>query len=366
MKRPDKLSRWSALLMSPIAALVLASCRDPITPTQVIVTPPPVDTVATLPRRDKQAFIYTPGEGVVAIPNLPGATESQALAVNDDGEVVGIAMINRQPHPFFWSKDRGLIEIKGKSDSLSPYYASAINANGQVAGSANSPGGNVHAFRWSLSEGLIDLGIPDGSLHSFGSGINRAGDVVGEIWSHDGIRAFHWTEKDGFADPGSLPVDRLSRAIGINDGGVTVGSSIPFGDTYGDDPNGVMVWAASGERTDIIKCFTSDCYAQANGISNDGVIVGYNNYRAFRWDQAAGLVYLTGTLTMGMSTANAINDLGQITGSGYIALAGTNEIEHALLWSGTNNPVSIGELTGYGRSAGTGINNRGQIVGYDY
>ena len=57
-------------------------------------------------------------------------------------------------------------------------YASAINAAGQVTGSANTAGGNYHAFRWTASGGMQDLGTLGGT-YSAGGAINAAGQVTG-------------------------------------------------------------------------------------------------------------------------------------------------------------------------------------------
>ena len=56
-------------------------------------------------------------------------------------------------------------------------YASAINAAGQVTGTAQTPCSEWHAFLYSNGV-LIDLGTLGGE-HSFPRTINAAGQVVG-------------------------------------------------------------------------------------------------------------------------------------------------------------------------------------------
>lgn len=62
----------------------------------------------------------------------------------------------------------------------------------------------IHAFRWTPSQGMVDLGA-GGGLHSFGMGVNEFGDVVGQIINTNGEdRAFYWTENSGFYNLGTL------------------------------------------------------------------------------------------------------------------------------------------------------------------
>lgn len=61
-----------------------------------------------------------------------------------------------------------------------------------------------HAFRWTPSEGMVDLGA-GGGLHSFAFGVNEFGDVVGQVVNQNGEdRAFFWNESHGFYNLGTL------------------------------------------------------------------------------------------------------------------------------------------------------------------
>ena len=57
--------------------------------------------------------------------------------------------------------------------------ASAINAAGQVTGFASTAGGDSHAFRWTASGGMQDLGTLPGGTRSYASAINARGQVTG-------------------------------------------------------------------------------------------------------------------------------------------------------------------------------------------
>ena len=73
-------------------------------------------------------------------------------------------------------------------------YASAINAAGQVTGTADTAGGASHAFRWTASGGMQDLGTLPGETNSSASAINAPGQVTGDAHTAGGARhAFRWT-----------------------------------------------------------------------------------------------------------------------------------------------------------------------------
>ena len=54
----------------------------------------------------------------------------------------------------------------------------AVNASGEVAGTATTGGGAQHAFRWTPSGGLEDLGTLGGT-NSSAQAINALGEVAG-------------------------------------------------------------------------------------------------------------------------------------------------------------------------------------------
>ncbi|MGB8385839.1 MAG: hypothetical protein WCG47_32145, partial [Dermatophilaceae bacterium] len=73
-------------------------------------------------------------------------------------------------------------------------YASGINALGQVTGDADPAGSFRHAFRWTASGGMQDLGTLGGFPCSVGAGINALGQVTGYADTAGGTsHAFRWT-----------------------------------------------------------------------------------------------------------------------------------------------------------------------------
>jgi probable HAF family extracellular repeat protein len=109
--------------------------------------------------------------------------------------------------------------------------AAAINASGQVAGSASTTGDATHATLWNGST-TTDLGTLGGT-ESYASAINASGQVVGLAYT-TGNLAYHATLWNGTAaiDLNSL-LDAstvssgwvLTQATGINDNGWIVGNA---------------------------------------------------------------------------------------------------------------------------------------------
>src|SRR5262249_8348455 len=111
--------------------------------------------------------------------------------------------------------------------------ANAVNARGEVTGSASlcceTEEPKTHAFYWSKSTGIVDLGtFLD---FSWGYGINSSGEVVGNTrWlgvSSD-IAGFTWSLNDPMqlltvASASNLASTFITTAYGINDSGQIVG-----------------------------------------------------------------------------------------------------------------------------------------------
>jgi len=179
-----------------------------------------------------------------------------------------------------------LDESPSGSGSVSDGWA--INARGQVVGYATSSIGGNHAFRWTASGGMQDLGTL-GGRESGAIVINRRGEAAGYSLLADGrtTHPFRWTPSGGMQDLGTLGGEGLVAipipvATGINDRGEVVGSS----------------FTAGGER------------------------------HAYRWTPAGGMEDL-GTLGGTDSSAAAINARSQVTGTA----ATTDSRGHAFLWT---------------------------------
>ena len=298
------------------------------------------------------------GSGSYAIANLGtlGGNFSSANAINNAGQVVGESeTASGGSHAVLWQdgkpQDLGTLP-RGNSSS-----ASGINNDGQIVGT-DTTSGNNRAFLWQDGKPQ-DLGTLFGDNFSSANGINNAGQVVGtSSTSGTNPRAFLW--QDGMmSELGMLPGGNFSNAYGINNAGQVVGIS--------SNPGGVaqaVLWDRSVPQN--LGTLPGGNFSNAYGINNAGQVVGNsgigNGNHAFLWQN--GVLQDLGTLPGGnLSSANSINNAGQVVGNSGTG-SGNNR---AFLWQ--NNWMSdlnelISPASGWDAlQNATAINDKGQIVG---
>jgi probable HAF family extracellular repeat protein len=223
------------------------------------------------------AFRWTPAQGMVQLPmNI-------ASAVTADG-----AMVAGGDNWWTTSGQTGIFgPFPGQQDQTSAFGLSGTVQAPVAAGAAikgsDQFGPTFHAFRWTPSGGLEDLGLTTGT-QSIGTAISADGSVaVGEATDANGFwRAFRWTASTGMVDIGTLGGPE-SAAFGVNkDGSVIVGSSLTNG---GSDSNHIFRWTAKTGMQDVVRVLdaagvhTADNWVQLTtlaGVSVNGtVMVGY-------------------------------------------------------------------------------------------
>jgi probable HAF family extracellular repeat protein len=235
--------------------------------------------------------------------------------------------------------------------------AFAISSNGFVAGTAEAPpGGFNHAFFWSASNGMVDLGLLNANdFESFGYGVNDSGSVVGQ----SGISGFLWTETGGMVDLGTLgSTEGGTIAYGINNLGQVIGGS-----TLADNvTEHAFLWSATNGMEDLGTLGGNDSLALA--INDSGQVAGFSylsdnkTFHAFIWTQENGMVDL-GSLGGTQSVGLAENSLGMVTG--YTTT--TSGAYLSFVWDALHGMKSLGS-TGSASTTTTGINDSSQIVGY--
>jgi probable HAF family extracellular repeat protein len=231
-----------------------------------------------------------------------------------------------------------------------------INANGQVAGFAQTGGGNNDAFLWLGPGNLKNLGTLQGGTTSQGTALNNSALETGysDILLNGKTTQHAFTSNGGvMADLGTFPGGNFSKGFAINNSGVVAGAADVGGFSH------AFTYAGSFTDLHTLGGFTS----QANAINDSGIVAGssdtgFGSSHAFRTD-VNGVMHDLGTLP-GDSISNAlgINQSGQVTGySG--SSSGTSQ---AFRSDVAGHLTGLGTLAG-GSSKGYSINDQGDVVG---
>lgn len=229
-------------------------------------------------------------DGVMTELSTLGGTHGFAAGTNSSGQTVGWAentvhdptCVPPQVLQFratLWKADGHVVELPPwEDDSVSA--ATAINDRGQVVGISGicdiavGELSAIHAVRWvnGKPQKLGDIG---GNAWNTPTAINQRGDIVGFANTAPGTafhpHAFLWTQRDGMRDLGTLPGDETSQASGINSAGQIVGQSCDANDVCRG-----FVWR-EGVMTDLQPSIVSgddDYVLSANDIDDDGRITG--------------------------------------------------------------------------------------------
>ncbi len=214
---------------------------------------------------------------------------------------------------------------------------------------------------------MVDLGVPVGSTDSFGAGINSSGVVVGESWTTGKIvrpiRPIRWSEKNESQDLGSRDAPG-ARATAINDAGRIVGTLLSFSEDFdGLFAGGAVFWTDYGGVEDVAGCSNWPCGAAALAINSKGAVAGSSGGyggSAFTWTNSSGIRYVKGLpLSSCCSAATGINDKESIVGLAYIANG-----PRAFVSSEAHGYTEIPSFPGRSSVRLTGINNKGQVVGF--
>jgi probable HAF family extracellular repeat protein len=238
----------------------------------------------------------------------------------------------------------------GGSNSL----PGGLNNAGTMVGYAYTPGSHINAYAYSNGATTsLHQGAPN-SGNSRAAGINESGAVVGELGTANGpTRAAVFTN-GGVQLLGTLGGTN-SYGNGINASGQVVGRS----DTADGAQHG-FVTGPNGTLVDIGP-LNGGGSSDANAINDLGAVTGYveidgdGDYRAYIY--ANGSMQILGTLGGNYAQGYAINNAGMVAGYSYLA---GDAVVHAFLY--TNGLMQdIGDFGG--DTIATGINAAGSVVG---
>jgi uncharacterized membrane protein len=326
---------------------------------------------------------------LTALLPIPGTNTSIGYAINNSGEVVGISQVVAagaagaivgtvwNPLPGGSYVPSGLNPLPGGSFAI----PSSVNNRGQIVGQSYRTSTETAAVIWN--------GATPTALGSFGNvsetiGINNAGRVVGYSGNTDsagrltGAVATIWK---GSTPTALQPLNNSSYsfATSINDRGKIVG--------YSGDQAVVQAVVWNGTTPTQLNALGAQI-SFAKDINNSGQIVGWaigSSTYGIVWNNRLTPTQL-GSLGGG-SVANAINNSGSIVGES--AVPGVSNHADATIWDGTTVPsdrcttprlephcapilaIDLNSLldssgSGWTLIDASGINSRGQIVGYGF
>jgi probable HAF family extracellular repeat protein len=307
-----------------------------------------------------KAFYWTEDGGMVEVIDLGGY--SAADDVNDLGEVVGEAYGSSPFHryAFYWNEDDGSTVL-----STSVASAAAINNAGQVAGTVRISLGVEHAFLWTETGGLVDIGTLGGSV-AMPYDINEDGVIVGKSTTSAGDNhAFRWTEDDEWEDLGTLGGTH-SFAVDVSDSGMITGYSQKIDDS----------WHAFAytDALGMVDVGAGDVGSKAWFVNEEGQIAGNAENTTtsgtredpFLWSTDDGLEDLGNMGYTGASSGRptGFNDLGMLVGQ----MKDSTGWYSAYLWTEDDEyeSLEVPGTTSYNYALAQDINDLGWIVGYAY
>jgi probable HAF family extracellular repeat protein len=216
-------------------------------------------SLSDFPSGRPEAFRWTEATGMVGLGGLPGAEVwSSGLGTSADGLViVGEARdADNSFHPFRWTAATGMVKLELASNGTGG-LARRVSPDGSVVVGAVffpplQPGsaGRIEAFRWTETDGMLNLGdLPGGDVSSNAYDVSADGSVIvgmGQTFSAPGMptinEAFYWAQGTGmlnlrdvlvFGGATGLEGWTLTEAHGVSyDGRTVVGTAIdPSGTT---------------------------------------------------------------------------------------------------------------------------------------
>jgi probable HAF family extracellular repeat protein len=259
------------------------------------------------------------GEETIAIDGEKDFSLVYPADINDLLTVVGTLQAPqdlRFTHAFKWSSNHlEILQPLGGAYSS----ASAVNAAGEVVGSAQTTSGARHAVLWRTKQSR-DLGLLAQGDYSSARDINDKSDVVGEanIVSNGKPQAFLWHAGSMLQLP-NLPGGTICSAQAINNSDAVIGScDLPNGTAHG------VIWR-NGSIEDLGTLGDEDAPSTALGINAQAQVVGSSEVgegklRAFLWERGK-MINLNKLLAPNsgwtLLVASRINDHGEIIGRGY-------------------------------------------------
>lgn len=263
----------------------------------------------------RHAYLWEAG-AMIDLGTLPPEPQSEAWDISEAGHVVGIATVDGGIARGFMWQDGTMIDLGNLGGANT--HAFGVNESGQAVGFSWLPNSEQRAFLWE--DGVMsDLGTLGGGA-SLAWDINSAGQVVGVSTLSPGEQggAFLW--EDGVMTNLGTLGGPTSWASGLNDLGQVVGQA-----ERSDE--GLVLHAFIWQRNEMFDLGALGGYenSRAEAINNQGEVVGWGSNgttdQPFIYQSDVGLRDLRDLLWVDVDWTglypHAINDAGQIVGSGF-------------------------------------------------
>ncbi len=287
--------------------LLATGLQDPNYPNPALFR---VDYVAPEPAEPtfNLTNLIPPGGGGSTTDAPPPDALGKGFNISRDGDSV-VGYVDNGPfttfHAFRWTETTGIVDLgtlDPPNNATKGSFAYDVSSDGAViTGYSSTAGVKEHVYRWTEATGMVDLDAVNPESHqSQGYSMSADGNVI--VGQRD-LRAFRWTQGGGFQGLGSTAY--FANAVN-GDGTVVVGQLTP-GEGFG-----AFRWTESGGLQNL-GTLPGDTVAMATAVSDDGnVIVGISSTgfvgrgstgnqiafdvagaRAFYWTPAGGMQDLT-------------------------------------------------------------------------
>ena len=251
-------------------------------------------------------FLFHPSIGLTILGAWPrDYYNTRGHAVNNLGQVTGYSGTGnpKKDKMFRFTLADGFQDLGNLGDPRGDMSANAINEAGTVVGNSQLRNGDLHAFRYTDAEGMIDLGTLGGTYSAAG-GINDFGWISGTSSTSNGVwHAFLYHDDTGMMDLGP------GFGVAINNAGIISGTDGPY-----------MVFLQRDGRRVVIRS-SEEIYA-IYGMNDASIFVGITGKGAIVGSEAEGIQNLNTLIAPDsgwyLSLASDINNYGQIAGQGQI------------------------------------------------
>ncbi|MEO5721043.1 MAG: dockerin type I domain-containing protein [Chthoniobacterales bacterium] len=278
-----------------------------------------------------QAFSWTLGSGLIALPNLAGRNFCLSNSANDSGTVVGTGATTAFGSgrlPVIWQN--GVVSQLPLPGGETLGDANHVNASGVAAGSVNGGSLQRGAVYSGGSASVITQTTPGGSYFVTAFGINDSGRVVGQgIDPNNAARNVGIVYDIGAGsaiEVGALPGLNGALAFGVGNAGHVVGSSmvnqgsgLPFIWTSGGGI--VAIPLAAGTSQGSARAVNSTGWAVGNASSAFSIPFLYDGTNTYRladlippgtgWDLSMN----TSSSALGISDGRVIVGTGVFNGA---------------------------------------------------